>query len=112
MSDPNEFRAGDLLSVVADDGRFGIAKVLAVDPQGIHIRLYQQRFAQRPLAVEPGSLTLGSMFDPDGPFSIGHVPLSHAAFRGWQAQRIAAGTVAESELAGYRSWADAEGGYF
>ncbi len=112
MRPPQQFNAGDLLSVVADDGLFGIVKVLALDSQGIHIRLYQQRFAQRPLAVEPESLTLGSLFASDAPFSIGHIPLSHAAFRGWQARQVAPGTVADSELEGYRGWLEAGGGYF
>jgi hypothetical protein len=108
------WQAGDLVSVVAGDGRIGVVKVLATDEIGVHIRLYRERFDARPLSVEPEMLTLGSIFDPPPrPFSIGHIPLRHEAFAGWQPQLIASGgTVHEDKLEGYCDWAEAEGGYF
>ena len=106
-------RPGDLVSVDTGDGAFGVAKVLAVDPDGVHCRLYVQRFADRPSIVDPEHLTLASMLDPQMPFSIGHIPLAHATFAGWAARIIRRDlAVEERELAGYRSWRDAEGGYF
>jgi hypothetical protein len=110
----NELQAGDLVSVVADDGRMGVVKILATDAEGVHIRLYQERFDTRPLSVDLEMLTLGSMLAPPGePFSIGHIPLRFGSFASWQPTLIASGgTVGEDELAGYRSWEEAEGGYF
>lgn len=108
------FRAGDLVSVVADDGAFGVVKLLVTDAVGVHVRLYQQRFPERPSGVDPTTLSLGpSMFAQDVPFSIGHVPLSHQTFAGWQPILMTRGVeVEERELQGYRGWEDAEGGYF
>ena len=108
------FRAGDLVSVVADDGAFGVVKLLVTDAVGVHVRLYQQRFPDRPSVVDPAALSLGaSMFDQDVPFSIGHIPLRHEAFADWQPILLARGIgVEERELQGYRGWEEAEGGYF
>jgi hypothetical protein len=105
--------AGDLFSVVTDDGRYGVMKVLAVDERGVHARLYVQRFDQRPQLAGLGELSLAP-FTPDGsnPFSIGHVPLSHQSFAGWRPQLITRARVDEEELDGYRTWQDGEGGYF
>lgn len=109
----HDFRAGDLLSVTAE-GQFGVVKVLAIDAEGVHLRLYQERFDSRPLSVDGEMLTLGSMFAAPGePFSIGHLPMSHASFAGWEPQLIRSdGMVGEHELEGYRGWKEAEGGYW
>jgi hypothetical protein len=106
--------AGDLLSIPEEDGRFSVAKILAVDERGVHVRLYVQRFEQLPLRVDPAHLSTAP-FGPghENPFSIGHMPLSHATFATWQPELIARGTaVVDEELEGYRMWLDAKGGYF
>lgn len=108
------FRGGDLVSVVTDDGRFGVIKVLVADEGGIHARLYVQRFDRRPRPTDLGALSMAP-FGPEygNPFSIGHMPLSHSSFAGWQPEIIVRGsTVLEEELEGYRMWQDAEAGYF
>lgn len=113
-SDPLRFEPGDLASVATGDGEYGVVKLLATDAVGVHVRLYQQRFPDRPGVVDPTTLSLGaSMFDQDVPFSIGHIPLRHEAFADWQPILLARGIgVEERELQGYRGWEEAEGGYF
>lgn len=112
-SDAGEPRAGDLLSVATDDGRFGVMKLVAVDLLGVHARLYVQRFAERPTSRDLGELTLAP-FAParEEPFSIGHMPLSHQTFRGWRPELISRGSVEPEELEGYEMWREANGGYF
>jgi hypothetical protein len=108
------FGSGDLVSVVTDDGRFGVIKILVADEGGVHARLYVQRFDQRPGPTDLDELSTAP-FGPEhgNPFSIGHMPLSHASFAGWQPAIIVRGsTVLEQELEGYRMWQDAEAGYF
>jgi hypothetical protein len=106
-------RPGDLWSVKTDDGRYGVAKVLATDEGGVHLRLYSQRFEERPATVNPSELTLGSFGRGDAtPFSIGHLPLSHRSFQDWEPELISHGAVSEEELEGYRVWQEAQGGYF
>jgi hypothetical protein len=113
--DPRELRAGDYVTVAGDTGPdFAVVKILATDDEGVHIRLYQQRFDTRPVEVDPGSLSLGPVIPSEGvPLSVHHAPFSYATFARWGAVLLARGhTVGEHELIGYRSWQEAEGGYF
>ncbi len=105
--------AGQLLSVVTDDGGYGVMKLLAVDGAGVHARLYVQRFSAPPVAGDLTELTLAG-FGPghDNPFSIGHMPLSFQSFAGWRPQPIGEAVVASDELEGYHMWKEAKGGYF
>lgn len=110
---PMKTQPGDLWSVKTDDGRYGVAKVLATDEGGVHVRLYSQRFEDRPATVNPSGLTLASFGRGDAtPFSIGHLPLSHRSFQDWEPELVSHGTVSEEELEGYRMWQEAQGGYF
>lgn len=105
--------AGQLLSVLTDDGRYGLMKLLAVDRGGVHARLYVQRFGTRPSVADVGELALAA-FGPghDNPFSIGHMPISYRSFAGWEPLPVGEQPVTEAELDGYRTWQEASGGYF
>jgi hypothetical protein len=104
---------GQLVSVLTDDGQIGVVKLLAVDEGGVHARLYVQRFRSRPREPELGELSTAPFGSGhDNPFSIGHMPLSHASFAGWAPEPICVREVADDELEGYRMWQDAEAGYF
>jgi len=104
-------KAGALYTVDDGEGWFRVAKVLVVETEGVHIRLYKNRFKTRPGSVEFSSLSLGTVHDADG-FGMGHLPLSRRAFRAWQPVFLAESPVAESELDGYRAWKDAKGGFW
>ena len=106
-------QAGQLVSVLCEDGRFAVMKLLATDRHGVHVRLYAQRFDSRPSGLDPSTLSIGA-FAPgsDVPFSIGHMPLRTASFARWQPEPIAEEPVSEAELEGFRSWQEARGGYF
>lgn len=113
--DPRDLRAGDYVTVAGDSSTdFAVVKILVTDAEGVHIRLYQERFDRRPIEVDPGSLTLGPVIPSDGvPLSIHHAPFSYSTFSKWGAVLLSrGGTVGEHELAGYRFWQEAEGGYF
>ena len=88
-----------------DDGTYRVAKVLATDEQAVHVRVYKERFPQRPTAVDLERLTLGSIDDSDG-FGVGHLPLSRDEFALWEPSLITTVGVDEEELEGYRMWAD------
>jgi hypothetical protein len=49
-----------------DDGTYRVLQVLAVDEQAVHVRVYKQRFPERPTEVNRKQLTLGSTHDEDG----------------------------------------------
>jgi hypothetical protein len=104
----SEWKPGGLYSVDNGDGSFGIAKVLAIDPGVISVRMYKQSYAKRPQKVEPASLSLGSVDDPDG-FGIGHMPLDEETFASWKPALLVVVSVEEVELDGYRMWQEASG---
>ncbi len=107
------FNAGDLLSVLAEDGQFGVMKVLAIDDFGVHVRLYTQRFKERPGPSDLHGLSLTPVFPAhEYPFSFGHMPFSHSSFASWEPQALGSEPVSDEELVGYRLWQKEYGGYF
>ncbi len=88
-----------------------MVKILVLEPDAVHIRIYKQRFSSRPASVDPASLSLGKLGDKDG-FSIGHLPLARRTFASWKPVYISQQPVLDSELEGYRTWKDAKGGIF
>ena len=101
---------GELYSVKGEEG-FRVAKILAVDDGGVHIRLYSNLFESRPSKVKPSTLSLGKLGGSSG-FGMGHMPMSHSTFRNWQPVFVQNSRVVESELEGYRMWEEARGGYW
>jgi hypothetical protein len=99
-----DVREGDLCSVVSGE-RFRVAKVLRADDRAVHVRLYAETFWNRPVAVKPDELTLGT-FD-DSTYGIGHLPLARDEFERWEPVVIEHGTVDADELEGYELWVDA-----
>jgi hypothetical protein len=101
-----ELVVGGLYSVETGDGRFGVVKVLALEPGIVHIRLYKNKFRSRPASVDPGTLSLGSVFEGED-FGIGHTPLDLEGFMNWQPTLLMNTDVADDELEGYRMWKEA-----
>lgn len=103
------FEVGGLYSIENGDSTFGIAKVLALDPGVVGVRTYTEKFPERPSSVDPVSLSLGSINDPDG-FGMGHLPITPRAFFAWKPILISVQPVVEEELEGYRIWKEADAG--
>jgi hypothetical protein len=106
-----DWRVGGLYSTSDGKGQYGVVKILALDPDAVHVRLYKQKFPSRPGAVDPLSLTLGKLEDKDG-FSIGHLPLSRKTFASWEPVFVSQQSISDSELEGYKMWKEAKGGVF
>lgn len=104
-------KAGALYSVNDGEGFYRVAKILVLDEQGVHIRLYKNKWKERPATVDVSTLSMGSIDDPEG-FGMGHLPLSRKAFTAWQPMFVQDGTVANEELDGYQMWKEGGGGYF
>jgi hypothetical protein len=107
-----ELKPGDLYSVLTGDARGGyqVAKLLAVDDQAVHIRLYAERFEERPAAIGSDSLSLGTIHGGD--FGMGHLPIAHGVFLSWEPVLVSREPLTEEELEGYRIWQDERGGVF
>ncbi len=101
--------AGGVYSVNRGEGEFGVTKVLVLADGVAHIRIYKNKFAERPTEIDLAELTLGGVDDPDG-FGIGHLPIQEAEFRSWEPQLLAQTAVMEEELEGFNMWKEGGGG--
>jgi len=106
----DQWRVGGLYSTEDDKGQFSVVKILVLEPEIVHLRIYKQKFSSRPMTVDPGSLTVGMLGDAE--FSIPHLPLSRKRFASWKPTFISQQSVQASELEGYRLWKTANGGVF
>ena len=88
-------------------------KVLKVDDQGVHVRVYSNHFDSRPAELDESSLYItGIDRDPNEQLGMGHLPLSKDSFGAWQPRYITTVPVDAAELEGYEMWKEAGGGYF
>jgi hypothetical protein len=108
---PSELFEGAYYSVTDGEG-FSIAKVLKLEPEIVHVRIYKQHFPQRPRSIDPAALTLGSVHDTDR-FGIGHLPLRLVTFTDRNPMFLTHTEVLPNELEGYNLWKEtADGSVF
>jgi hypothetical protein len=100
---PKKLKAGAICSVDDGDGKFGIVKILVLDKEIAHIRIYKNKYNQRPVSIDTKTLSLGSVYDEDG-FGIGHTPLDRTGFENWHPEVIMYEEVSAEELEGYQIW--------
>lgn len=103
---------GGIYSIPREDGSFRIAKVLVVEDQIIHLRIYANSFSERPSQIDPAALSLGKVTDGKGNFGIGHIPLTIESFRHMSPVYLQTTDVTEDELDGYHIWKESRGGTF
>ena len=108
---PPEPVAGGLYSVSDGTGHYRAAKVVAWDADGVHLRLYKNRWRRRPQAVAAGSLALGAINDPDG-FGIGHMVLTKEEFGSWKPVFISREGLTPDEREGIKMWRHGRRGDF
>ena len=107
----SNFQVGGLYSVEYGDGTYRVAKVLAVEKAGVHVRLYKNEWKERPQNVDPSVLSLGSVNDGDG-FGMGHLPLTAKGFAAWKPALLSKEAVSKDELEGYEMWKEGGGGFW
>jgi hypothetical protein len=130
-------RFAPLVTLQVADQDWGVAKVLKTDLRGVHLRLYSERWTERPSArdVDPGALSLATLpqgflegfealtrpeefmeraeaLGPGRPLGVGHMPVSRADFGRAEPKPLGLVTLAADELRGYEVWKAAKGGYF
>jgi len=106
---PDRFVVGGVYSTESGEGDFGVAKILALDGQAVHVRVYKNKYPTRPSPIDLNSLSLGSIDDPDG-FGIGHLPLSQQGFSQWNPVFVIKDEVSKEDLEGYEMWKESGGG--
>jgi hypothetical protein len=107
----SELFEGGYYSIV-DGERVSVAKILKLEPDKVHVRIYKQQFSERPRSIDPSLLTLGTIHDQDG-FGMSHLPLRLETFRKREPAFLTYAEVAPDELKGYEVWREiAQGAVF
>lgn len=104
---------GGLYATPGEKGGYSVFKILKLDDRGVHVRLFSNHFSARPKIVDESTLYLAGMDRKSGEsLGMGHAPISNRSFADWQVTFVQQSTVKEEELAGYKMWLEANGGYF
>src|SRR4029077_789923 len=94
---------------IVDGDVFSVAKVLKLEADKVHVRIYKQHFPQRPRSIDPSALTLGTIHDKDG-FGMGHLPLPLCPFLERDPSFLTYAEVQTPELDGYNMWKESADG--
>jgi hypothetical protein len=104
---------GSLYYFPNENGSYSVLKILKLDDQGVHVRIFSNQFSSPPSKVDESALFMAGVdHKPNETLGMGHTPLSKKSFEGWKTTFFQQSTVKEEELEGYRMWAEAKGGYF
>jgi hypothetical protein len=112
-------RTGGVYSIAVDARGYAIARVLATGRRNVHVRVYSNRYGDRPTTIERSQLFLAPIPDltdaalnatqpdsrPDpGAFAIGHLPLRRASFAAWRPRLIRIEPLEATDLEEFRAW--------
>ncbi|MBO9202800.1 MULTISPECIES: hypothetical protein [Niastella] len=97
-------KAGSICTIDDGEGKFGVVKVLVINDQEAHIKIYKNKYDQRPSKIDLKTLSLGSINDKDGNIGIGHVPLERKGFDSWKPVIVDFEEVTKDDLVGYEFW--------
>lgn len=113
-SNKSQFVEGGLYASPRENKQgYNIIKILKIDNNGYHIRIYSNIFVNIPPDIDVSKLYMAGMERKEGEdLGMGHLPLSKANFENYQLIFIKKVAVLEDELDGYKMWAEANGGYF
>ena len=100
-----KIKVGSICTLEDGDGKFGIVKVLVIEDEIIHLKIYKNKYDKRPSKIDLRTLSIGSMHDKDG-VGVGHSPFDKIGFYGWKPVEIAFETVTKDDLIGYEIWKD------
>jgi hypothetical protein len=107
------WKEGGLYYSKNDDGSYMVLKILKIDEQGVHVRLYSNRFASPAKGLDESKLYMAGVdHKPDESLGMGHAPFSKSTFENSHPIFIKVVGVKPEELEGYNMWLEAKGGYF
>lgn len=104
---------GGIYSTRNENGSYSVLKILKLDPQGVHVRLYSNQFADHPSKLDEAKLYMAGIDrKPGESLGMGHLPISRRSFATWGIRFVKIAPVKQDELEGYEMWREASGGYF
>ncbi|MCW1776771.1 hypothetical protein NB693_20325 [Pantoea ananatis] len=93
----------DAYATSRQEGGYVLLKILKLDADGVHVRVYSNVYPVPPKAVDTSTLYLaGDNRHDDEPLGMGHLPISRASFAGWDLHFVQQSSVTAEELEGYR----------
>ena len=101
------FHEGGYYASKTDDGKYRVIKILVIDRDAYHVRMFANKFDAPPQESDLPSLTLGGLGSPVG-FGVGHLPMSKNGFTEDKYLFIGDREVEESELDGYKTYLKAQ----
>ena len=111
----SDIKQGYFYATPREKGGYNVLKVLKTDNEGVHIRLYSNVYPNLPTSLDVTTLYLAGLEEQSEQvdLGIGHLPISFNNFITWHAVPLNQfEAVSEEQLEGYRTWQEAEGGYF
>jgi len=103
---PRDVTAGDVYTV-RDAAAYGVVKVLAVEPERIHVRQYGLRYSERPWQVKSSTLERHHDHVPAPGFP--HLPLDRSEFIRWEPVFLRQEPLRPSEVAALDAWRRVQG---
>jgi hypothetical protein len=94
---------GSICTVDNGDSTFGVVKILVIDDQIAHLKVYKNQYRVRPSEIDLKTLSIGTLHDKDG-FGIGHIPIARKGFDNWKPVIIGFEKVSKEDLEGYEIW--------
>jgi hypothetical protein len=105
-----ELVVGGLYSMNDGEGSFGVIKVIAIEEKGTHVRLYRNRWTDRPTTIDEATLTLA--VNPSHIiYGAEHLALTRKGFYSLQPVFIKQGTVTPEEIQPYKIWTTSGANY-
>ncbi len=102
-SSQSKIKAGSICTVENGDGKFGIVKILVIEDEIVHVKIYKNKYDKRPSKIDIKTLGIGSMYDKDG-YGVGHTPLDKKGFFDWKPIEVGFEPVTKDDLIGYEIW--------
>lgn len=94
-------------------GSYSVFKILKIEDDGVHVRLYSNVYETPPSDVDVSTLYVAEKHRrADEPMGMRHMPVSNRSFASWKTDYIQTVPVTEDELEGYNLWLDDEPWYF
>ena len=97
-------KTGDICTVQEGNGWFGVVKVLLIDADRIHVKMYQNKFDTRPEMIDPASLFMGAVQHDENGITLAHLPYQKSEFNAMKPEIEAYELVTPEELEVYRIW--------
>ena len=96
-------KTGDICTIDAGNGKYGIIKILSIEPERIHIKLFANRFIVRPEKIDIADLYMLSV-DDEAANCAEHLPMDKGNFTKLDAQTVGSQSITREEANNYLTW--------